>query len=153
MPRLYCDCGTIIVPDYEQTIVCSCGRAYPPVPREPVDDCVFCRIVTGDEPATVLWRDALSMVIVPLNPVTDGHTIAIPLVHANDFTTSWYVTADAMYAAFQYTQTLNEDFNIIASKGATATQSVFHLHVHIIPRRENDGLALPWYSGKRKGGH
>lgn len=151
--KILCGCGSFIFPDYELTIVCACGTEYPPV-KEPIDnDCVFCRIVAGVEPATVLWRDVASMVIVPLNPVTDGHVIAIPFGHASDFATSWYITADAMYAAFEYTQTLTEDFNIITSKGVTATQSVFHLHVHIVPRRENDGLALPWYSGKRKKEH
>lgn len=111
-------------------------------------ECVFCRIVTGDEPATVLWRDFGAMVIVPLNPVTEGHVIALPERHATDFTDSWLATSDAMHAAFQYARTLDTDLNLITSRGPAATQSVFHLHLHLVPRRENDGLALPWYSGK-----
>lgn len=113
--------------------------------------CIFCRIVNGEAPATVLWRNDRAMVIIPLNPVVDRHVISIPYRHAKDFTESWETTSDAMHAAFQYAQTLDdEDCNLITSKGHTATQSIFHLHVHIVPRRENDGLALPWYSGKRR---
>ena len=115
-----------------------------------VSDCVFCRIVQGDEPATVLWRGYGAMVIVPLNPVTEGHVIALPELHARDFAQSWLCTSNAMHAAYQYVQPMAEDFNIITSKGPAATQSVFHLHVHIVPRRRNDGLALPWYSGKSR---
>lgn len=112
-------------------------------------DCVFCRIVAGEVPATVLWRDFGAMVIVPLNPVTEGHVIALPEKHAADFADDWLATSDAMHAAFQYAQKISGDMNLITSKGRAATQSVFHLHVHLVPRKDNDGLALPWYSGKR----
>jgi histidine triad (HIT) family protein len=111
-------------------------------------DCVFCRIVDGEEPATIVWQDDRSLVIVPLNPVANGHVIALPRQHATDFTDRWLETANAMYAAFQYASGIGDDFNIITSKGRAATQSVFHLHVHVVPRREGDGLALPWCSGR-----
>lgn len=116
-------------------------------------DCVFCRIVAGEEPAGILWWGGLyghqALVIVPLNPVVEGHVIALPKRHADDFTGDWQATSDAMYAAFQYARQVGGDMNLITSKGVAATQSVFHLHVHLVPRKENDGLALPWYSGKR----
>lgn len=112
-------------------------------------DCVFCRIVAGEEPAEILWRDHGAMVITPIGPVTPGHVIAIPERHSTDFTGDWQATSDAMYAAFQWARQFAGDMNLITSKGKAATQSVFHLHVHLVPRKENDGLALPWYSGKR----
>lgn len=109
-------------------------------------DCVFCRIVAGEEPATVLWRSNGALVIVPLNPVTPGHVIAVPHRHAADFAEDWLATSDAMHAAFQYARTVGGAANLITSKGRAATQSVFHLHIHFVPRREDDGLALPWYT-------
>jgi histidine triad (HIT) family protein len=118
-----------------------------------VSDCVFCRIVSGDEPAQILWGGHYAhraLVIVPLGPVVEGHVIALPKVHADDFTGNWQATADAMHAAFQHARSVGGDMNLITSKGLAATQSVFHLHVHLVPRKANDGLALPWHSGKSK---
>lgn len=116
-----------------------------------MNQCVFCRIVSGDEPAEILWGNHhahKALVIVPLNPVVEGHVIALPKRHAVDFTDNWRATADAMYAAFHYAWARG-DMNLITSKGAAATQSVFHLHVHIVPRRAGDGLALPWQPGNQ----
>jgi histidine triad (HIT) family protein len=107
-------------------------------------DCVFCRIVDGDEPAEQVYRDDWAIGIVPRNPVVPGHQIAIPQIHADDFTTSWLATSNAMRAAFQMARILDQPCNLITSKGHEATQSVFHLHVHLIPRVAGDGLALPW---------
>jgi histidine triad (HIT) family protein len=100
--------------------------------------------VTGDEPAEVLYDAHRVLVIVPLNPVTSGHVIVLPKKHVIDFTTDWLATIDATHAAFQYARRVGGDVNLITSKGEAATQSVFHLHIHLVPRRENDGLALPW---------
>lgn len=110
-------------------------------------DCVFCRIVASEEPATILWgghHAHRALVIVPLNPVVDGHVIALPKQHAEDFTDNWMATSDAMYAAFQYARNIGGDCNLITSKGSAATQTVGHLHVHLVPRRHGDGLLLPW---------
>lgn len=103
--------------------------------------CPFCEIVAGEAPATILrnWRDVL--VIVPLNPVTDGHVLVIPKHHVADAVEEPQVTADVMAAAAMYA---DRPCNIITSAGSHATQTVFHLHVHVVPRREGDGLHLPW---------
>lgn len=105
--------------------------------------CVFCAIVAGRSPATVVqeWPDAVA--IVPLNPVTDGHTLIIPRRHVRDAAENPAVTAAAMHRAAQYMVNVG-DANIITSKGAAATQTVFHLHVHVVPRQAGDGLPLPW---------
>lgn len=110
-------------------------------------DCVFCRIVAGSEPATVVrrWSDAIA--IVPLNPVVAGHVLVIPIRHVQDYLEDPAVTG--MVAA-RASEIAPHPSNLITSAGAEATQSVYHLHVHVVPRRENDGLALPWYSGKRR---
>ncbi|MYV77754.1 HIT domain-containing protein [Streptomyces sp. SID1046] len=113
------------------------------------ESCVFCQIVAGLTPATVVrdWPETIA--ITPLNPVVDGHTLVIPKTHVRDFTTGAYVSAMTMHRAAE----LAEDsgpMNLITSKGWQATQSVFHLHLHLVPRAENDGLALPWYSGRSR---
>jgi histidine triad (HIT) family protein len=112
--------------------------------------CVFCEIVAGNEPAEVVrrWVDAIA--IVPIGPVVDGHLLVIPTIHVRDASESPYTTGQVMARAAEIAR---PPFNIITSAGREATQSVFHLHAHIVPRAEDDGLALPWYSGKRKRAH
>lgn len=106
-------------------------------------DCVFCRIVAGDEPAQVVRRTHETIVIVPLGPVTVGHLLVIPTEHVADFTERPSVSAEVMHVAANIAHDIGP-CNLITSKGIEATQSVFHLHVHLVPRAENDGLMLPW---------
>lgn len=110
------------------------------------EPCVFCEIVAERTPATFVrrWTDAVA--IVPLNPVTDGHLLVIPRRHVRDASEDPCIASIAMECAAEIAV---PPYNIITSAGREATQSVFHLHVHIVPRREDDGLALPWYSGRR----
>lgn len=109
------------------------------------ESCVFCRIIAGREPATVLrrWDDAIA--IVPLSPVADGHVLIIPAVHVADYTEDPDVTA---VVARRAAEIAPYPSNLITSAGREATQSVGHLHAHVVPRHYNDGLALPWYSGR-----
>jgi histidine triad (HIT) family protein len=111
--------------------------------------CPFCEIVAGRAAATVIceWDDALA--IVPLDPVVDGHLLVIPKTHTADFSTAHYVAAMTMHRASELAAESDQPMNLITSRGREATQSVFHLHLHLVPRAENDGLALPWYSGKK----
>jgi histidine triad (HIT) family protein len=111
-----------------------------------MSDCVFCAIVAGTAPATVVRRWADAIAIVPLGPVTPGHVLVIPAAHVSDWTADPLVSAVAMARAVEIG---SYPSNLITSAGVEATQSVFHLHLHIVPRCDNDGLALPWHSGKR----
>lgn len=113
--------------------------------------CVFCEIAAGRAPARYVasWPDAIA--IVPRDPVVDGHVLVIPRTHVADFTTDPEVTAIAGRRAAELGNYTGHAMNLITSKGKEATQSVFHLHLHLVPRVKDDGLALPWYSGK--GGH
>lgn len=110
------------------------------------EPCVFCEKIAArdyaDTAEGVVWFE-------PLNPVTIGHRLFVPMEHAKDAAERPWVSAQVMRVAANYAQARNVDFNLITSGGLTATQSVFHLHIHYLPRREDDGLALPWYSGKR----
>ena len=105
--------------------------------------CVFCRIVFGVEPAQIVEDWGTVMAIVPLNPVTTGHLLVIPKAHVQDAgelpTLTGNVFAMAAIVARDF-----EAFNLITSAGRAATQSVFHFHVHVVPRQPGDGLALPW---------
>lgn len=109
--------------------------------------CAFCAIVAGDAPATIVreWFGVLA--IVPLGPVVAGHLLVIPTQHVDDFTQDPDVTANVMRCAAELAADTGP-CNLITSKGRETTQSVMHLHAHVVPRAENDGLALPWYSGK-----
>lgn len=110
------------------------------------NDCVFCDIAQGQAPAKFVYTWPEALAIVPLGPVVPGHVLVLPRRHVADATSDPEVTAMTMRHAAEIAPWPS---NIITSIGAPATQSVFHLHVHIVPRAENDGLALPWYSGKR----
>lgn len=114
--------------------------------------CPFCAINEGRAPATFVheWSDAFA--IVPLNPVVDGHTLVIPKRHVVDFAEDPAITAATARRAAELGRDLQlQHANLITSKGRHATQSVLHLHLHLVPRAEGDGLALPWYSGKQRG--
>lgn len=109
--------------------------------------CVFCHIIAGEAPADYvrLWPDAVAF--KPLDPVTPGHTLVVPRAHVEDATEDPAVSAAVMARAASIAP---RSCNIITSAGAQATQSIWHLHLHIVPRRAGDGLALPWsvYSGR-----
>ncbi|UJW36968.1 HIT domain-containing protein (plasmid) [Saccharothrix sp. AJ9571] len=106
--------------------------------------CAFCSIVAGDAPATVVRRWKSVIAIRPRRGgVNDGHVLVIPHQHVTDVGTDPAVAATAMAAAAELASELPA-CNVITSKGRTASQTVFHLHIHIVPRREGDNLPLPW---------
>lgn len=109
-------------------------------------DCVFCEIANGVAPAEIdHWDNENEAVIFkPLNPVTEGHRLVVPFAHVVDFAESPNTTAAVMRSAAMFAHRSDQACNLITSKGEAATQSVFHLHVHVVPRWEGDGLALPW---------
>lgn len=119
------------------------------MPTNPGQVCPFCAIIRGDAPARFItqWPDVLA--IEPLHPVVDGHTLVLPTRHVRDAAEDPDVTAATMRCAAELAGSWSRPFNIITSAGVAATQSVFHLHLHVVPRAVDDGLALPWYSGKR----
>lgn len=108
--------------------------------------CVFCKILDGQAPAHVYreWDDAIA--IRPLGGVTTGHALIIPRKHVRDALEDPAVTAATMARAAEYGLA---PCNIITSVGPLATQTVFHLHVHVVPRYPGDGLHLPWTGQKR----
>lgn len=108
------------------------------------DGCPFCDYAG---PSEILWRDEWDGAIAfePLNPVTPGHVLVVPTDHEPDFASSAVTTSLAFFSAVRYVQAMKlKDVNLITSKGKAATQTVQHLHIHVLPRTEGDGLTLPW---------
>lgn len=110
-----------------------------------MSDCVFC---DPDKIKGVIFRDQESVMFEPLNPVVEGHVCIAPIMHVADFTENPYISARIMEIAAGVAARLGGDFNLITSKGKAATQSIMHLHVHLVPRKDGDGLHLPWTGQK-----
>lgn len=106
--------------------------------------CPFCDIVDYDVHTQVEWASHNSVMITPHDPVVSGHKLFIPLVHVRDAAEDPVVTGHVMLDAARYAQEALEACNIITSVGSAATQTVFHLHIHVVPRSHDDGLKLPW---------
>ena len=113
-------------------------------------DCLFCKIVAGEIPATVVASDERTVTFMDINPATRGHALVIPRNHARDLLE---IDPDDLAAVVQAVQrmattakaTLNADgINLINSCGADAWQTVFHFHLHVIPRYKDDPVRLPW---------
>jgi histidine triad (HIT) family protein len=120
---------------------------------EPDPDCLFCKIVAGDLPATVIDADERTLAFMDINPATRGHSLVIPRVHTADL---HQIDPDDLAAcahtarrvAGRARDALGADgINLLHSTGAAAWQTVFHFHVHVIPRYDDDPLRLPWVPG------
>jgi histidine triad (HIT) family protein len=116
-------------------------------------DCIFCKIVAGDLPATVVAEDERTIAIMDISPATRGHALVIPRAHAADIHD---LPADDLAAAAAAAKHLAgaavrglgaDGVTIMQSNGAAAWQTVFHYHVHVIPRYDGDPLVLPWRPG------
>ena len=115
-----------------------------------MDDCLFCKIAAGEIPATVVREDARTLAFMDIFPGTRGHCLVIPRAHAADVTE---IDPDDLAACAMAAQDLArralgrlgaEGVNLFNSCGAAAGQTVFHFHIHVLPRYAGDGLKLPW---------
>ncbi len=113
------------------------------------DDCVFCDIIAGKARASIVAATPDTMTFVPLSPVVDGHLLIVPRIHVSDFAENQWVSAEVMrhaaaYVKYEKETTERKSWNLITSMGEEATQSVQHLHIHLIPRTKDDQLMVPW---------
>lgn len=119
------------------------------------DLCPFCEILGYRAPARwrYTWPEAIA--IEPLNPVTDGHLLVLPRKHVADASVDPILTGKVMACAAEIVRDVPEvaAANIITSIGAEATQTIRHLHLHVVPRRPGDGLHLPWTGQQKAGDH
>lgn len=113
-------------------------------------DCPFCKIVRGEAPARVVFRDEDVLAFFPTDPATLGHTLVIPTRHVRD---AWSLTAVDAQPLWEATLGMAkavraamrpDGLNIISSAGKAASQSVFHMHMHVVPRWDGDPLGNIW---------
>lgn len=116
----------------------------------PNDDCIFCKIIAGDIPCFKLYEDGDTLAFMDINPASRGHALAIPRTHSPDLFRSpddvlAATVATARKVATAVHETVKPDgLNLVQANGPGAAQSVFHLHIHVIPRFNDDGLMLNW---------
>ena len=113
-------------------------------------DCVFCRIVAGQIPSTRVYEDGLTLAFMDIGQVNPGHVLVAVKPHAENL----YALDDSQAAAVQRTaarvaRAIRDAFapaglSVYQANGRAAGQTVFHYHVHLVPRYEGDGMALTW---------
>ena len=113
-------------------------------------ECIFCKIVAGEIPSFKIYEDEHTLAFMDINPANEGHALAIPKMHATDVhevpdevLARTAVTAKRVAGAIE--RTLHpRGLNLIQANGPAAGQSVFHFHIHLMPRRKGDDLKLNW---------
>ncbi|MBD5445269.1 MAG: HIT family protein [Lachnospiraceae bacterium] len=118
------------------------------------DKCIFCKIANGEIPSKTLFEDDEFRVILDLGPAAKGHALILPKNHyANLYElpeeTASKVMLLAKKMAVQMTDKLKCDgFNLVQNNGEVAGQTVFHFHMHLIPRYKNDNQTIGWKPGE-----
>ena len=116
-------------------------------------DCLFCAIVAGDIPSTKVYEDDLTYAFMDISPATEGHLIVVPKQHSRDILEIAEqdlvaVVATGKRMAQRVTDVLGADgVNLLNNRGEHAWQTVFHFHLHVIPRyadSSRDTMQLPW---------
>jgi histidine triad (HIT) family protein len=116
-------------------------------------DCLFCQIVAGQTPGTIVDSDERTVSFMDIYPVTRGHALVVPRNHSRDLHDIGTedlaaVTLAAQRLAARARDALGADgINLTNFSGPAAWQTVFHFHLHMIPRYANDPLRLPWLPG------
>ena len=117
------------------------------------DKCIFCKIANGEIPSATLYEDEDFRVILDLGPATKGHALILPKNHfANLFEIPEDMDAKAFILAKKIAKKMKDVFgcdgvNIVQNNGVAAGQTVFHFHIHLIPRYEGDQAGVTWKPG------
>jgi histidine triad (HIT) family protein len=118
------------------------------------DACVFCAIVAGTAPAERVYEDDWTVAIMDIHPAVTGHVLVIPKRHSPDL---WHIDPEdakrAMAASVKVAGMIRraltpDGINLVHASGRAAWQTVFHFHLHLVPRHERDGLVPPWSLGQ-----
>lgn len=118
------------------------------------DQCIFCKLACGDIPTATLYEDADFRVILDANPAAKGHALIIPKEHyANLYELDDELAGKVLVLAKKMIKRLTdilgcEGYNIVQNNGEAAGQTVFHFHLHMIPRFKGDEVGLGWKMGE-----
>ena len=119
--------------------------------------CIFCRIVAGQIPALKIMEDEHVLAFLDIGPLAEGHTLLIPKAHHQDLrdlpaSTLSVISAHLPRLASSVMKATGATgLNLLQNTGKSSGQAVFHVHFHLIPRREGDGLGYPWKAGSYTG--
>ena len=117
------------------------------------ENCIFCKIANGEIPSATLYEDEDFRVILDLGPASKGHALILPKEHYKDlYELDDEVAAKALVLAKQMITKMTavlgcEGYNVVQNNGELAGQTVFHFHMHLIPRYKNDNVGLGWNVG------
>jgi histidine triad (HIT) family protein len=121
------------------------------VSKEDQSNCIFCQIIAGKSPVSLVYQDDDIMVFPDIQPVNPGHLLVIPKIHAPYLADLKEETANAiMQMAIRLSKAIRksnihcEGINVFIADGEAAGQDVFHFHLHVIPRFQNDGFGLKY---------
>ena len=118
------------------------------------ENCIFCKIANGEIPSATIYEDDDFRVILDLGPATKGHALILPKEHAADiYSIDEELAGKAFKLAKKITTRLKDvlgcdGYNIVQNNGEVAGQTVFHFHMHLIPRYKNDKSGFGWKPGK-----
>jgi histidine triad (HIT) family protein len=113
-------------------------------------ECIFCQILAGEIPANIVEEDERTVTFMDINPATRGHMLVVPRRHVRDLLEIDQEDLEAVAVAAQraarkaHARLEADGINLLNSCGRAAWQTVYHFHVHVIPRYEGDPLRLPW---------
>ena len=120
------------------------------------DNCIFCKIANGEIPSATIYEDDDFRAILDLGPASRGHALLLPKEHYADL----YALPDEVAAKVLPWQRRScprmkdvlgcDGYNLVQNNGEPAGQTVFHFHMHMIPRYENDGVGLGWKMGRSR---
>jgi len=120
-----------------------------------MDECIFCKIIKGEIPSFKIFENEKVFCFLDINPLAKGHTLVIPKEHYKDNfdipeNDLKEIISVAKNLSIKVKETLNaEGVNLVNASGESAEQSVFHFHLHIIPRYKDDGLEMnKWWQSK-----
>ena len=118
------------------------------------DNCIFCKLANGDIPTATLYEDEDFRVILDASPAAKGHALIIPKEHyANLYELDDELASKVLVLAKKMLTKLTDilgcdGYNIVQNNGEAAGQTVFHFHMHLIPRHKDDGVVLGWKMGE-----
>ena len=118
------------------------------------DNCIFCKIAAGEIPSATIYEDNDFRVILDIEPASKGHALILPKEHyANLYELSDELAAKALIVAKKVITKMTailgcDGYNVVQNNGEAAGQTVFHFHIHLIPRYKEDDVNIGWEQGK-----